>query len=497
MNALAQQAERNEANRAGQAALYRNDSNVEHLRQPPCAIDSEQAVLGGMMLSAAALLKVMDMLAPEDFYRRDHQLIYRAILELAEKDHPFDAVTLGDWFDAQGIAEQIAGGAYLIELASTTPSAANVVAYAEIVRDKSTQRKLICVGTEMVNDAFHPGGRDVRELLSSAVTAVNALSGNSRVGGPANMKTIAGIWFEKLQQRRENPEQHMGLLTPWADFNNLVSGFQPGDLVILAGRPSMGKSAIAINVAVAASLAGKRGMYFSLEMSNDSIFNRGVAALGEVPLSWLRTPSDTSESEMYWARVGEAVKRLRNSPLLIDETPAVSAAQVYARAKREHMRQPLDFIVVDHIHLMPLPGKTKEATEVGHITATLKKLGKETGVPVIALAQLNRGLEARASKRPVMADLRESGAIEQDADVVIFVYRDDYYAQAENRQSAAPDVVELIVAKQREGETGTVYLKNKLGFGRVDEMREGYEPPARREIKTKTGWGRKEIDHAV
>lgn len=467
----------------------RTSSRIELLRSPPCSIDSEQAVLGGLMLAPDALVQVMGMLVPEDFYRRDHQLIYRAILELDEKKQPFDAVTLGDWFELQGISEEVAGGAYLVELASTTPSAANIEAYAEIVRDRGVLRMLIDIGTGIVNDGFQSGGRPVRDLVADATTKINALSGNTKIGGPVTMREAGGIWYEKLQERRSNPDLHMGLLTPWTDLNKLLHGFLPGDLVILAGRPSMGKSAVAINIAVAAALARKRGIYFSLEMSNHSIFNRAVAAVGNVPLSWLRSPEDSELSEQYWSRIGSATSQLRDAPLLIDETPAINQAQIVARAKREHRRKPLDFIAVDHVHLMALPGKTKEATEVGNITASLKALGKELGIPVIALAQLNRGLENRTSKRPVMADLRESGAIEQDADVIIFVYRDDYYAHAENRASEAPGVVELIIAKQREGETGTVYLQNKLGYGRVDEMTNGYAPLLR-EVAAKSGWGK-------
>lgn len=467
-----------------------HDARIEQLRQPPQSIDSEQSVLGGLMLDPKALAYVADLLTDADFYRRDHQLIYRAIRELADKDTPYDAVTLGEWFESNGLAEQVAGGAYLVELASTVPSAANIRAYAEIVRDKAVLRRMIDLGTEMVNNGFQPEGRDTPELLAHAAQGINALAGNAKVGGPATMRTLANVWFEALQRRAANPTQHMGLLTPWGDFNRLTSGLQAGDLVILAGRPSMGKSAVAINIAVAAALAGKRGMYFSLEMTGESIFNRATAALGNVPLSWLRNPMDGEDSEMYWSRVGDAVRQLRDADLLTDESPALNKDQIAARVEREHRRKPLDFIMVDHIHLMPLPGKTKEATEVGQITATLKAVAKKCGVPVIALAQLNRSLEQRANKRPVMADLRESGAIEQDADLVVFVYRDDYYAKAENRVSSAPDVVELIVAKQREGETGTVYLRNRLGFGRVDEMPESYTPPPPREIKVKSGWGR-------
>lgn len=461
------------------------------LRQPPTAIDAEQNVLGALLLVPTAFARVADLLVEADFFRRDHQAIYRAIVELnaSGKGETADWCVVGDWFAAMGMADMVANGAYLVELSANTASAANVRAYAEIVRDKSIQRQLIDIGTETANAGFQPDGRDTSELLALAAQRINALSGNAKVGGPVEMRAIAGVWFEKLQQRAGETSAPQGLLTPWGDFNRITSGLQPGDLMILAGRPSMGKSAVAINVAVAAALAGKRGMYFSLEMTSDSIFNRGVAALGNVPLKWLRKPDDSDDSETYWPRISEAVVQLRSAPLLIDETPAITQQMIEARAMREHQRKPLDFIAVDHIHLIPLPGKTKEATEVGHISATLKAIAKRLNLPVIALAQLNRSVEARPDKRPRMSDLRESGAIEQDADLIVFVYRDDYYAQQENRQSKAPEVVELIVAKQREGETGSVYLRNRLGFGRVDEFPD-YDPAPITESKPKSGWGK-------
>ena len=467
------------------------ESSVAHLRVPPQAIDAEQNVLGALLLVPTAFARVADLLTEQDFYRRDHQLIYRAICDLnaAGKGETADWCVVGDWFVAMGLSEQVANGAYLVELSSNTASAANVRAYAEIVRDRSIQRQLIDIGTETVNAGFDPNGRDTSELLALAAQRINALSGNAKVGGPVDMRTVAGEWFEKLQRRADGADAALGLLTPWGDFNRITSGLHPGDLMILAGRPSMGKSAVAINLSVAAALAGKRGMYFSLEMTSASIFNRGVAALGNVPLKWLRKPEDCDESDAYWPRVSGAVTQLRNAPLLLDETPAITQQMIEARAMREHQRKPLDFIVVDHIHLIPLPGKTKEATEVGHISATLKSVAKRLNVPVIALAQLNRSVESRPDKRPRMSDLRESGAIEQDADLIVFVYRDDYYAQQENRTSNAPEVVELVVAKQREGETGSVYLRNRLGFGRVDEFPD-YQPTPISNAKPTTGWGK-------
>jgi replicative DNA helicase len=458
------------------------NNNVEQLRVPPQSIEAEQAVLGGLMLKSEALVLVADWLAVGDFYRRDHQLIYRAIAELAEKNTPFDAVTLGEWFESMGQSEQVAGGAYLVELASTTPSAANIVAYAEIVRDKAVLRQLIEVGTEAVNNGFSPDGRDTRELIAESNRAVAALSGNPRAGGVKGMKDVGTRWFAEMQRRYENQSGLLGLPTPWGKFNSLTAGLKPGDLIVVAGRPSMGKSAFAVNIATANALSSKRVMFFNLEMTDISIFNRAIASVMTVPLQWLRFPQDEGD---YWPRVTEGMRLMISSALLIDDTPALRREQIIARAKREHMRQPLDMVIIDHLHLMPLDGKTRETVEIGHITRDLKALAKDLNIPVVLLSQLNRGLETRTgSKRPVMADLRESGNIEQDADLIVFLYRDDYYAEKEDRASEFPGFVEIIIGKQREGETGRVWARDRLAYGCIDDY-DGEPPIPQRPQSTK------------
>ena len=463
-----------------------NFRNVEHLRVLPHAPDAEQAVLAGLMLENTAIAKVQDWLAVEDFYRADHRLIYTGILALAEKREPFDALTVGDWIDAQGQSDMVDGGAYLIELYKGFASVANILAYAEIVREKGAQRSLIALGNEIADAGYRPEGRESREIVAEAQRSIIALSDNRRIGGAKGMREIGRSWFAEMQRRFDGTGGLLGLPTPWAKFNALTSGLQAGQLVIVAGRPSMGKSAWAVNVATANALSGKRVLFINLEMTDVSIYNRAVAAIGDVPLEWLRAPKgpDDDTENKYWNRVESSVATLNGADLLIDDSPGLRREQILARARREHLRKPLDMLIIDHLHLIPLPGKTRETVEIGEITRDLKGLAKEFGIPVILLSQLNRSLEGRAgSKRPLMSDLRESGNIEQDADLIVFLYRDDYYAAREERQSEHPGMVEIIVAKQREGETGKVWTRDNLAYGRIDDDPYDYAPEPKTQVK--------------
>lgn len=452
----------------------RDESRVEQMRLPPQSVQSEQSVLGALMLAPDALAKVADWLRPEDFYRRDHQLIYRAVCELAAKRQPYDPVTLADWFEAQGLGEQVSGGAYLVELATTQGSAANIVAYAEIVRDKAILRQLIEVGTGIANDGFQPEGRETSDILAEAQRRVSQLAGAPRIGGPKGMKEVGRRWYDELQRRYAGESELLGLGTPWGRFNAMTAGLKPGELIVIAGRPSMGKSAFAVNIATANALRDKRVLFFNLEMTDVSIYNRAIASIMDVPLQWLRNPKDEAGVD-YWPRVTEGVRRMNAAALVIDDSPGLTIEQIIARAKREHMRRPLDMVIVDHLHLMPLPGKTRETVEIGNITRALKGLAKELNLPVLLLSQLNRSVDGRAgSKRPVMSDLRESGNIEQDADLIVMLYRDDYYAEREERASEYPGFIEVIIAKQREGETGKVWTRDRLAYGLIED----YEGPA-------------------
>lgn len=444
----------------------------DDLRQLPQSRDAEQSVLGALMLDPEAFPKVSEWLKVEDFYGRDHQMIYASIVELAGADKPFDPVTMGEWFADRGELELVGDGAYLIELSATTHSAANVVAYAEIVKGKATQRRLIEIGGQLSAKGFNPEGEDASVIVADATQALSEIA-SIRRGSVKGAKEIGKRWYRELASRFENDGQSLGLLTPWTGFNRRTRGLQDGHLIIVAGRPSMGKSAWAINVAVAAALRGKRCLVFNLEMTDTSIYNRGIASLSNVPLSWLQQPDKNDDEN--WAKVTQAAKVLNESGLLIDDTAGLSEQQIVARCRRERMKAPIGLVVIDHLHLMPLPGKTRETVEIGHITAGFKKLAKELCCPVVLLSQLNRSLETRQNKRPQMSDLRESGNIEQDADLIVFLYRDDYYSEREGVRSPLDGFVEMIIAKQREGETGRAWGRNALAYGRIDDY-DGEDP---------------------
>lgn len=446
----------------------RAEQRIDQLRLPPQSVEAEQAVLGGLMLAPDAYDRVADQLNEQDFYRRDHQLIFRAIRELAEKNKPFDAVTLGEWFESQGLAEQVAGGAYLIELASTTPSAANIVAYAEIVRDKAVLRQLIEVGTDIVNDGFQPDGRDSSEILSKAEQQVFAIAEAGARGRtdftPVN-KALSEA-FDVLQTRYANGGSVTGLPTGYTEFDEMTAGLQPTDLLILAARPAMGKTTLALNIAEHAAIKTKKAVIvFSMEMSASQLALRLISSNGRVNAQRLRNGQLEDED---WSRVTGAIRMLRDAKIFIDDTPGLSPDVLRAKARRLKREHDVGLIVIDYLQLMAVPGNNENrATEISEISRSLKHLAKELNVPVIALSQLNRSLESRADKRPVMADLRESGAIEQDADVIVFIYRDDYY----NKENS-PDkgLAEVIIGKQRNGPTGSLKLKFFGEYTRFDNL---------------------------
>jgi len=430
-------------------------ARIDALRVPPHSIDAEQAVLGGLMLDERAWERIADKLYEEDFYRKDHRLIYRAIGDLANKNMPCDAVTLGEWFESKGIAELVGGSSYVLQLANSTPSAANITAYAEIVREKSVLRQLIDAGTEITGDGFQPEGRSSQEILENAEQKVFRIAESGARGrkGFVAMRAAVKEAFQILHQRYESKGSVTGLATGFADLDDLTAGLQPSDLIIVAARPSMGKTALAVNMAEHAALKTRKAVaIFSMEMSASQLAFRLISSLGRINQQHLRT-GDIQEEE--WPRVTSAITLLSDAKIFIDDTPALSPGELRARARRLKREHDLGLIVIDYLQLMAVPGnKENRATEISEISRGLKALAKELNIPVIALSQLNRSLEQRTDKRPVMADLRESGAIEQDADVIIFIYRDEYY----NQDSPDKGQAEIIIGKQRNGPTGTIKL---------------------------------------
>ena len=434
---------------------------------PPHSIDAEQAVLGGLMLDPYALEKILDLLSYTDFYRRDHQLIFKAISELSEKSRPYDAVTLGDWFESHALADQVGGTPYLVELAQTTPSAANIRAYAEIVRDKSVLRNLIEVGTSIAEDGFAPGNRETPDLLAEAEQRVFKIADQNRSGRKdmVSLKEAMKEAFDILQVRYESAGTVTGLPTGFHDFDEMTAGLQPSDLIVLAARPAMGKTTLALNMAEYAALKSKKAVViFSMEMSASQLAFRLISSIGRINAGRLKTGQLEDED---WSRVTMAMKMLSESKIFIDDEPALSPAKLLSKARRLKREHDLGLVVVDYLQLMQVPGNSENrATEISEISRSLKALAKELNLPVIALSQLNRGLESRTDKRPVMSDLRESGAIEQDADIILFIYRDDYY----NKDSNDKGLAEVLISKHRNGATGTVKLKFFGEYTRFDNL---------------------------
>jgi replicative DNA helicase len=448
--------------------LKKPQKSVDPLKRPPHSAEAEQSIIGGLMLDNQVWDKISTKLCEADFYRTEHRILFRSIVALAKKDQPFDVVTLLDALKSHNELDDAGGEAYLFELANNTPSVANVAAYADIVREKSVQRQLISVATEIADSAYNPEGRAVPELLDLAETKVFAIGEQTGgEGGPENIKSILVRAVEKIDALYHNGDSITGLATGLTDLDEMTSGLQPSDLVIVAGRPSMGKTTLVMNMAEHAAIkSGKPVLAFSMEMPSDSLAMRMMSSLGRIDQHKIRTGKLDDDD---WPRVTSAVHMLSEAPLFIDDTPALSPSDMRARARRlakEHGA--LGLIVVDYLQLMQVPGYGAEnrTAEISEISRSLKSLAKELQVPVIALSQLNRSLEQRADKRPVMSDLRESGAIEQDADLICFIYRDEVY----NEDSPDKGTAEIIIAKQRNGPIGKVRVAFIGKFTRFEDL---------------------------
>ena len=434
----------------------RKDPAAEALRTPPHSLEAEQAVLGGLMLDNTTWDQVADRLGESDFYRNDHRLLFRAIRRLAENGKPFDLLTLAEWLEDNNQLEEAGGFAYLGVLVRDTPSAANVRAYADIVRERAIRRELIRASTEIADSAYDPRGRDTRELLDDAEKRVFAIAerGARSQQGFTSIKELMARTVERIDIlfQRDNPIT--GIPTGWQDFDEMTAGLQRGNLIVVAGRPSMGKTALAMNIVEYAAIQVKCPVaVFSMEMPGESLIMRLVSSLGRIDQHKVRTGRLEEED---WPRLTSAVTILSQARLFIDDSSSLSPTELRARARRLHRQEgQLGLIVVDYLQLMQVPGTTENrATEVSEISRSLKALAKELSVPVLALSQLNRTLEQRGDKRPIMSDLRESGAIEQDADLICFIYRDEVY----NPDSPDKKKAEIIIGKQRNGPIGMIPL---------------------------------------
>ncbi|MCK8516134.1 replicative DNA helicase [Methylonatrum kenyense] len=425
------------------------------LRVPPHSLEAEQAVLGGLMLDNEAWDRVADRVQESDFYRKDHRLIFRGLAALAEDQKPMDVVTLSEWLRSAGELEGAGGLAYLGALAKDTPSAANIAAYADIVRERSVLRQMIRVGTQVVGDAFETDGRDSKELLDAAERLIFEIAENSGRfrKGFVGMQDILPTVVERIDTLYQQDGTVTGLASGFSDFDDRTSGLQRGDLVIVAARPSMGKTTFAMNIAEHAALkSGEPVAVFSMEMPADALAMRMLASLGRVELQRIRTGSLDDDD---WPRLTSTMSLLNEATLFIDDSPGLSPQEMRARARRLKRERGLGLVVVDYLQLMQIPGfKENRTGEISEISRSLKSMAKELDVPVVALSQLNRSLEQRPNKRPVMSDLRESGAIEQDADVIVFIYRDEVY----NEDSPDKGMAEIIIGKQRNGPIGTCRL---------------------------------------
>ena len=444
------------------------DSATAALKVPPHSIEAEQSVLGGLLLDNSSWDKIADMVVENDFYRHDHRLIFRAIAHLFEQSQPVDVITLAEHHDKHGELDQIGELAYLGMLARNTPSAANIAAYASIVRERSVLRQLIAVGTTISNSAFNPEGLSSADMLDKAEREVFDIAekGAKRGGGFIQVKDVLSKVVDRIDTLFESDSPITGLSTGFTDFDTQTSGLQPADLVIVAGRPSMGKTTFAMNLAENAAIRSKQPVaVFSMEMPADSLAMRMLSSLGQIDQHRLRTGQLNDDD---WPRLTSAIALLNEAPLFIDDTPALTATELRARARRLKREHGLSLIVIDYIQLMQGSGKAGEnrTTEVSEISRSLKALAKELEVPVIALSQLNRSLEQRPNKRPVMSDLRESGAIEQDADLIVFIYRDEVY----NEDSPEKGKAEIIIGKQRNGPIGTVALTFQGKYTRFENF---------------------------
>ena len=435
------------------------DPQLAAVRLPPHSIEAEQSVLGGLLLDNTAWDRIADLIGTNDFYRQDHQYIFGAISRLVDASKPADSVTVFEALRNTGRAEQAGGLVYLNSLAQNTPSAANIRRYAELVRERSVLRRLVTAGDEIATSALNPAGKDTKQILDEAETKVFQIAEEGARGrqGFIDIQPLLTRVVERIQElfERANPSDVTGVPTGFADLDSKTSGFQAGDLIIIAGRPSMGKTALALNIGEHVALdQGMPVAVFSMEIGASQLALRMLSSVGRLDQQRLRTGRLQDED---WPRLTSAIQKMHEAPLYIDETAAMTSIDPRARARRlARTCGRLGLIIVDYLQLMSASSAGENrATEISEISRGLKALAKELAVPVVALSQLNRTVETRVDKRPVMSDLRESGAIEQDADVILFIYRDEVY----NPDTTDKNIAEIIIGKQRNGPIGHLNLR--------------------------------------
>ena len=443
------------------------DPQLNALKTPPHSIEAEQSVLGGLLLENGAWDKIGDLIHEDDFYRYDHRIIYHHIQRLIGKSHPADVITVFESLQLAGKAQEVGGLPYLNALASSVPSAANVRRYAEIVRDRAVLRKLVTVADEISGNAYNPQGKDTKQLLDEAESKIFSIAEEGARGGSGfqNLPVVLSEVVTRIDElyHRADHSDVTGVPTGFTDMDNMTSGLQPGDLIVVAGRPSMGKTAFSLNIGEHVAIEqGLPVAVFSMEMGANQLALRLLSSVGKLDQQRLRTGRLQNED---WPKLTSAIQRMQDAQLFIDETPALNSLELRARARRlARQCGKLGLIVIDYIQLMAANSVGENrATEISEISRGLKALAKELHCPVIALSQLNRSLEQRPNKRPIMSDLRESGAIEQDADVILFIYRDEVY----NPDTQDKGTAEIIIGKQRNGPIGTVrmtFLKEQTKF---------------------------------
>jgi replicative DNA helicase len=436
-----------------------NDTQLEALKVPPHSIEAEQSVLGGLLLDNGAADRIADFLSGDHFYSDAHRLLYSAIMQLIGDNKPADVVTVAEALGSINKLDYVGGMSYLAALVENVPTAANIRRYAEIVHERAILRRLAAAGGEIAESAFHPLGRSVREILDQAETKVFEIAEHGARGqqGFQDIRPLLTQVVERIEflYNRDNPSDVTGIATGFTDLDRMTSGLQEGDLIVIAGRPSMGKTSLALNIAEHVALVLKMPVaIFSMEMGATQLAMRLMGSVGRLDQQKIRTGRLTNDD---WERLSGALGKLNDAPIHIDETPAMNALEVRARSRRlaRQYGGKLGAIVVDYLQLMQaVSDGENRATEISEISRSMKALAKELKVPVLALSQLNRSLEQRPNKRPVMSDLRESGAIEQDADVILFIYRDEVY----NQDTQDKGVAEIIIGKQRNGPIGMVRL---------------------------------------